>query len=209
FGVGAISVLLAIASTAIALLALLHALRERRIARFSELLPDTIDVMVRAVRAGYPVPAALSLVAREIPDPVGPEFAIAAEDISFGQDLGTAVEGIYRRVGLEDLVFLVVAINVQTQTGGNLAEILARLSRLLRNRTKLQLKIRALSADGRISALVLSLMPFILFGGITLISPNYFVEARNNALFVPALTYSAISLLIGNVIMYRMVNFRF
>jgi tight adherence protein B len=209
FGVGAISVLLAIASTAIALLALLHVLRERRIARFSELLPDTIDVMVRAVRAGYPVPAALSLVAREIPDPVGPEFAIAAEEISFGQDLRTAVEGIYRRVGLEDLVFLVVAINVQTQTGGNLAEILARLSRLLRNRTKLQLKIRALSADGRISALVLSLMPFILFGGITLISPNYFVEARNNALFVPALTYSAISLLIGNVIMYRMVNFRF
>jgi tight adherence protein B len=106
-------------------------------------------------------------------------------------------------------VFLVVAINVQTQTGGNLAEILARLSRLLRNRTKLQLKIRALSADGRISALVLSLMPFVLFAGITLIAPNYFAEVRQHPIVVPALVYGAISLIAGNVIMYRMVNFRF
>src|ERR1035441_3944189 len=98
---------------------------------------------------------------------------MTADEISFGQDTRTAVEGLYRRVGLDDLVFLVVAINVQTQTGGNLAEI---VSRLLRNRTKLQLKIRALSADGRMSALVLSLMPFILLAGITLIAPNYFAE---------------------------------
>ncbi|HKS84535.1 MAG TPA: type II secretion system F family protein [Pseudolabrys sp.] len=209
FGPGWISALLTIALTPIAAFALLHILREKRRARFAELLPDTIDVMVRAIRVGYPLPAALSLVAREIPDPVGPEFAFTAEEISFGQDVRTAVQNLHQRVGLDDLIFLVVAINVQTQTGGNLAEILARLSRLLRNRTKLQLKIRALSADGRMSALVLSLMPFVLFAGISLIAPSYFAEARHSLVFLPALIYGALSLLIGNVVMYRMVNFRF
>jgi tight adherence protein B len=204
-----IALLLTIGSALVIIFAFFTTVRQRRIARFAELLPDSIDVIVRAVRVGYPLPAALSLVAREMPDPIGAEFGMTAEEISFGQDTRTAVEGLYCRVGLDDLVFLVVAINVQTQTGGNLAEILSRLSRLLRNRTKLQLKIRALSADGRMSALVLSLMPFILLAGITLIAPNYFAEVRSHPLVVPALVYGIISLVVGNVIMYRMVNFRF
>jgi tight adherence protein B len=98
---------------------------------------------------------------------------------------------------------------VQNQTGGNLAEVLSRLSRLLRNRSKLRLKIRALSAEGRVSAVVLSLMPFILFGGIGLISPGYFGEIRNDPLVMPALIYGGISLLLGNFVMYRMVHFKF
>ena len=209
FGRGVMALLLAFGSTLVIIFAFFSTVRQRRIARFAELLPDSIDVIVRAVRVGYPLPAALSLVAREMPDPIAAEFGMTADEISFGQDTRTAVEGLYRRVGLDDLVFLVVAINVQTQTGGNLAEILSRLSRLLRNRTKLQLKIRALSADGRMSALVLSLMPFILLAGITLIAPNYFAEVRSHPLVVPALVYGMISLVVGNVIMYRMVNFRF
>jgi tight adherence protein B len=209
FGRGAVSLLLAIGSTLFFGFAFFSTIRQRRIARFAELLPDSIDVIVRAVRVGYPLPAALALVAREMPAPVGPEFEMTADEVSFGQDIRTAVEGLYRRVGLDDLVFLVVAINVQTQTGGNLAEILSRLSRLLRNRAKLQLKIRALSADGHTSALVLSLMPFILLAGITLIAPSYFVEVRNHPFVMPALVYCIISLVVGNIIMYRMVNFRF
>jgi tight adherence protein B len=209
FDLGALSLFLAIGSTLFFVFAFFSTVRQRRIARFAELLPDSIDVLVRAVRVGYPLPAALALVAREMPAPIGPEFGITADEISFGQDTRTAVEGLYRRVGLDDLIFLVVAINVQTQTGGNLAEILSRLSKLLRNRTKLQLKIRALSADGRISALVLSLMPFILLAGITLIAPSYFVEVRHHPFVVPAVIYGSISLVAGNIVMYRMVNFRF
>ena len=209
FGRGLVALALAISSTLVIIFAFFSMLRQRRIARFSEQLPDSIDLIVRAVRVGYPLPAALNLVAREMPDPIAVEFGTTADEISFGQDIRTAVEGLYRRVGLEDLVFLIVAINVQTQTGGNLAEILSRLSRLLRNRTKLQLKIRALSAEGRISALVLTLMPFILFVGIMLIAPRYFAEVRNHPLVGPALVYGLISLVVGNVIMYRMVNFKF
>jgi tight adherence protein B len=187
----------------------LRIVRERRLARFADLLPDAIDVIVRAVRVGYPLPGALELVGREMPEPVGNEFAMTADEISFGQDVRTAIDNLFRRVGQEDLLFLVLAIKVQSQTGGNLADILSRLSRLLRNRTKLTLKIRALSADGRISALVLSLMPFILFGGICLISPGYFGEIKDHPLVGPALIYGALSLLIGNLVMYRMVNFKF
>jgi tight adherence protein B len=208
-GYGAAALLLA-AATALAIAALfLRAARQRRLARFAELLPDAIDVIIRAVRVGYPLPVALDLVAREMPDPVGPEFGKTADEITFGQDVRTALENLYRRVGQDDLLYLILAFKVQSQTGGNLAEILARLSRLMRNRTKLQLKIRALSADGRISALVLSLMPFVLFGGICLISPSYFGEIRHHPLVGPALIYGAVSLVIGNIIMYRMVNFKY
>jgi len=199
----------AVPSALVLLFLFFRAVRLRRIARFAELLPDSIDVIVRAVRVGYPLPLALDLVAREMPDPVGAEFKAASDEISFGQDVRTAIENLYRRVGQEDLLFLAVAINVQYQTGGNLAEILSRLSRLIRQRARLRLKIAALSAEGRVSALVLSLMPFILFGGISLISPGYFGEIRYHPLVEPALIYAALSLLIGNVIMYRMVNFKF
>jgi tight adherence protein B len=208
-GRGSASLALAIVTALLMILAFLRTARRRRLARFAELLPDTIDVIVRAVRVGYPLPAALELVSREMPEPVASEFGKTADEIMFGLDLRTAVDNLFGRVGQEDLLFLILAIKVQSQTGGSLADILARLSRLLRNRTKLALKIRALSADGRISALVLSLMPFLLFAGINLISPSYFGDIRDNPIVGPALIYGALSLAIGNFIMYRMVNFRF
>jgi len=183
--------------------------RQRRIGRFAELLPDSIDVLVRGLRAGYPLPAALDLVAQEMPDPVGTEFRLTSDEISFGQDIRTAIDNLYRRVGQDDLLFLIMAVNVQSQTGGNLAEILAGLSRLLRNRAKVSMKVRALSADGRMSAVVLSLIPFILFGLIALISPSYFGEVRDHPLVMPALIYATVSLVLGNIVMYRMVNFKF
>lgn len=182
---------------------------KKRRARFSALLPETVDVIVRGIRVGYPLPAALNLVAREMPDPIGTEFGMVAEEIAFGQDIRTAVENLYRRVGQDDLLLLIMAINIQSQTGGNLAEILSGLSRLLRSRSKIRMKIKALSADGRMSAIVLSVIPFLLFGGICLISPSYFGEIRHHPLVMPALVYAAISLIIGNIVMYRMVNFKF
>ena len=208
-GFGLLAVLAALATAAGVAGLVLNMIRLKRIARFTELLPDAIDVIVRGVRAGYPLPVALDLAAREMPDPIGTELAMTSDEISFGQDVRTAVENLYGRVGHDDLLFFVVAVNVQTQTGGSLAEVLSRLSRLLRNRAKLRLKIRALSAEGRVSAVVLSLMPFILFGGITLISPTYFTEIRDDPLVMPALIYGAISLLLGNIVMYRMVHFKF
>jgi tight adherence protein B len=208
-GFGLTSFVLAVVLSLVLTYLFFRSVRNRRISRFAEQLPEAIDLIVRGVRVGYPLPVALGLVAREMPDPIGTEFELTSEEITFGQDVKTAVDNLYRRVGQEDLLFLVVAINVQNQTGGNLAEILARLSRLVRNRAKVQLKVKALTAEGRVSTKFLTAMPFILLGVVSLISPSYFGEVRHHPLLVPALTYAAISLGIGNVIMHRMVNFKF
>jgi tight adherence protein B len=208
-GAGPKALAIAVVGASLSLLIYFRSARQRRIARFAALLPDTIDIIVRGLRVGYPLPSALDLVAREMPEPISGEFRMTCDEIAFGLDLRTAIENLHRRVGQEDLLFLVMAINVQNQTGGNLAQILAGLARLLRNRSKLALKVRALSADGRMSAVVLSLIPFILIGGIQLISPSYFGEVRHHPAMLPALIYAAVSLTIGNVIMYKMVNFRF
>lgn len=209
FGYGLLAVVGGSSSALVVTYLFFSVVRQKRIARFAEQLPDAIDVIVRGVRVGLPLPAALALVAREMPDPIGTEFGLASDEVAFGQDLKLAMENLYRRVGQDDVQFLVVAVNVQSQTGGNLAEILSRLSRLVRSRGKLQLKIRALSAEGRISAKFLSVMPVALLAVISLISPKYFAEVRHHPLMEPALAYAAVSLLVGNIVMYRMVNFKF
>jgi tight adherence protein B len=198
---------LVVATSAVVLF--LHATRARRMARFAEQLPDALDVIVRGVRAGHPFSAALGLVAREMPDPIGTEFGMTSDEIVFGLDVRTAIENLHRRTGQQDLLFFVIAINIQTQTGGSLAEILLRLSRMIRSRSKLRLKIRALTAEGRLSAIFLSLMPFVLVGVITLISPGYYAEVRHHPVIVPALILGLTLLLMANVILYRMVNVKF
>jgi tight adherence protein B len=208
-GFGAIAFIGAVILSLLLTYLFFRIVRTRRVARFAQQLPDAIDLIVRGVRVGYPLPVALGLVAREMPEPIGTEFGLTSDEITFGQDVKTAVENLYRRVGQDDLLFLVVAINVQSQTGGSLAEILVRLSRLVRNRAKVQLKIRALTAEGRVSAKFLSAMPFVLFAVVSLVSPAYFGEIRHHPIVVPALIYAALSLIIGNIMMYRMVNFKF
>jgi tight adherence protein B len=208
-GFGVLPFVLAVVATLVAVFIFLATRRRKRIARFGEQMPDAIDVIVRGVRAGFPFSAALDLVAREMPDPVGAEFGITSDEIAFGLDVRTAIEHLYRRVGQEDLLFFVVAISIQTETGGNLAEVLSRLATLIRNRIKLRLKINAITAEGRLSAVVLTLMPFVLFGVISLLAPNYFSGIRNHPIVMPALFFALGSLAIGNIIMYRMVHFKF
>ena len=208
-GFGVLALVLAAIAAVLAVFLFLATLRRKRIARFGEQLPDAIDVIVRGVRAGFPFSAALDLVAREMPDPVGTEFGIASDEIAFGLDVRTAIEHLYRRVGQEDLLFFVVAISIQTETGGNLAEVLARLAALIRHRIKLRLKVNAITAEGRLSAIVLSLVPFILFGIVSLLSPTYFSGIRDHPIAMPALVFALASLAIGNIIMYRMVHFKF
>jgi tight adherence protein B len=186
----------------------LHWVRQRRLLRFGEQLPDTIDVIVRGLRAGHPFRVALGLVAKEMPDPIGSEFGIFADEIAFGLDLSTAADNLVNRVGHDDLAFLAIAVNIQSQTGGNLAEILSRLARLIRSRAKMRLKIRALTSEGRLSAIFLSAAPFILFALISLISPRYFGDIRNHPIVIPATIVGFLLLGIGNFIMYRMVHFK-
>jgi tight adherence protein B len=183
--------------------------RARRIAMFADQLPDAIDIIVRGVRVGLPFTGAIALVAREMPDPVGTEFGMLADEIGFGLDVRSALDNLYRRVGQPDLLFLTVSLGIQTQTGGNLAEILSRLARLMRNRSTMRLKIRALSAEGRASAVTLSAFPFVLFFFVNFVSPSYYGAIWSNRLVDPAIYLSLLLLAAGNLIMYRMVHFRY
>ena len=183
--------------------------RRRRIAAFSEQLPDALDVIVRGLRAGHPFRVSLALVAREMPDPIGSEFGIVADEVTFGLEQTTAIDNLCRRVGQQDLSFFSTAVTIQQQSGGNLAEIMTRLSRLLRSRAKMRLKIRSLSAEGRLSAIALSSMPFLLIGVIHLVAPEYFALTNDSPVIMPAIVFGLFLLVVGNFVMYRMVNFKF
>jgi len=208
-GFGLIVFLVSVLAGALVLFLYLLLARRRRIARFTEQLPDSLDVIVRGLRAGHPFRVALGLVSREMSDPIGTEFGILADEIAFGLEQKIALDHLSRRVGQPDLAFLSIAVNIQSETGGNLAEILYRLSLLLRNRVKLRLKIRALSSEGRLSGLFLSAMPFVLVLIINLINPRYFWDVHGHPLFVPTIVFCSLLMACGNVVMYRMVNFKY
>jgi len=151
----------------------LRIMRGRRQKRFGAQFPDALDIIVRSLRAGHPVPIAIGLVAREMPDPIGTEFGIVADEITYGADLETGMRNLYYRVGQEDLPLFVTAVAIQSSTGGNLGEILENLSAVIRERFKMRRKIRALAAEGRASAMILSSLPIVMFLIVQVITPEF------------------------------------
>jgi tight adherence protein B len=151
----------------------LYLKRKARLRRFSALLPDAIDLLGRALRAGHAVTAAIEMVGREIADPVGSEFRRVFEEQNFGLPLREALLNLAKRVPVEDLQFLVTAMLVQKETGGNLAEVLDKAGMVIRERSRLLGQLRIYTAQGRMTGWVLGLLPFIVFTGMNLISPSY------------------------------------
>lgn len=186
----------------------LRFLRGRRQKKFGAQFPDSIDIIVRSLRAGHPVPIAVAMVAREMSDPMGSEFGIVVDEITYGADLETAMRNLYYRVGQDDLPLFVTAVAIQSATGGNLGEILENLSSVIRERFKMRRKIRALAAEGRASALILSALPIGMFFVINLVSPNFYASVWHEDLTKIVLTIAGCWMIVGNFIMYRMVNFK-
>jgi tight adherence protein B len=210
FAVGPLLASLAAVLVAVILpILVLMRLRGRRIKRFAEQLPEAIDIVVRSLRAGHPTPVSLSLVAREMADPIGTEFGLVCDEMTYGLELDRAMRNLLERVGLDDLRLIVVSMGVQASTGGNLAEILANLAQVIRDRFRMRRKIRAVSAEGRWSAILISVFPFALFGIIGLISPSYYGEVWDHPIVQPVLAAMVGWMLFGDYIMYRMVNFDF
>lgn len=160
----------AIASTPV--LWLLRLARKRRKA-FEDKLPETLDYIARSLRAGHSLTSAIGMVGKELPDPTGQEFKTVFDEISFGIPFKEAIGQLAERIHSDDLNFFVISLTIQHETGGNLAELLDGLAKTIRERSKLRGRIRTLSAEGRISALVLGIMPFAFAGIITLIRPAY------------------------------------
>jgi tight adherence protein B len=186
----------------------LRMLRGGRQKKFGAQFPDAIDIIVRSLRAGHPVPIAVNMVAREMPDPIGSEFGLVADEVTYGADLETAMRNLYSRVGQDDLPLFVTAVAIQGSTGGNLGEILENLSGVIRQRFKMRRKIRALAAEGRASAMILSSLPIAMFLIIQLVAPDFYASVWHEDITKTALMLAGGWMGIGNLIMFRMVNFR-
>ena len=186
----------------------LRLLRGRRQSRFAAQFPDALDMIVRSLRAGHPVPIAIGMVAREMPDPIGSEFGVVVDEITYGSDLESALRSLYFRIGQDDLPLFVTAVAIQGSTGGNLGEILQNLSGVIRQRFKMRRKIRALAAEGRASALILSSLPIAIFLVIQIVAPDFYASVWHESMTKTALALAGAWMGIGNFIMYRLVNFR-
>jgi len=186
----------------------LRFLRSRRQKKFGAQFPDALDIIVRSLRAGHPVPIAIAMVGREMPDPIGSEFGIVSDEITYGADLETALRNLYSRLGSDDLPLFVTAVAIQGATGGNLGEILENLSGVIRQRFKMRRKIRALAAEGRASAMILSALPIGLFIVIQFIAPDFYSSVWDEHLTKVLLVCAGVWMLIGNLIMFKMVNFK-
>jgi tight adherence protein B len=187
---------------------MLRFLRGRRRKQFGAQFPDSLDMITRSLRAGHPVPIAITMVAREMRDPIGSEFGIVADEITYGADLETALRNLYFRIGQDDLPLFVTAVAIQGATGGNLGEILENLSKVIRERFKMRRKIRSLAAEGRASAIILSSLPILMFLVIQIVAPDFYAGIWNEDITKKALAAALTWMGIGNFIMYRLVNFR-
>ena len=147
--------------------------RTQRLARFEEQLPDAIDIMKRALKAGHPFTSTLKLVAQDMDGPIAREFEVTFNDISYGNDTRRALLGLLSRVPSVTVMALVTSILVQKETGGNLAEVLEQIAKVIRSRFRFQRKVKTFTAEGRMSAWVLALVPLVLFATIWITTPDY------------------------------------
>jgi tight adherence protein B len=194
-------------ATALPYLAL-RLLRARRQKKFGAQFPDALDMIVRSLRAGHPVPIAINMVAREMTDPIGSEFGMVSDEITYGADLETAMRNLYARIGSDDLPLFITAVGIQGSTGGNLGEILENLSNVIRQRFKMRRKIRALASEGRASAMILSSLPIGMFIVVQVVAPNFYAAVWHEHLTKVLLGSAAAWMLVGNLIMFKMVNFK-
>lgn len=146
--------------------------------------PIALDIFVRGLRSGHPIPSALELLTTEMEDPIGSEFGIVLDEIAYGFDLRDALFRMAERWGLTDMHMFVVSVSVQTETGGNLAEILENLSGVIRERASMFMKVRALSSEGRMTALILTALPVMAFAGLFTSNPGFYLDVAQDPMFV-------------------------
>ncbi|WP_298359532.1 type II secretion system F family protein [uncultured Litoreibacter sp.] len=182
--------------------------RKKRVARFGLQLPDALDQMTRGLRVGHPLNTTLVNVAATMPDPIGSEFGYVADQIAYGDNLVDAFGALARRIDQEDMYYLAVSVGIQHGSGGNLGKMLGTLAKTVRQRAAMRRKVKAISAEGRISALVLSLLPFLIFGGTSLTAPEYYPSVQDDPLFMPMAVAVVLLVAINFFALRKVANFR-
>jgi len=165
-------------------------------------------VFVRGLRAGHPIAAALDLLTVEMPDPVGSQFGIAVDEVTYGAELRDALQSMAERWNLDDMRMFVVSLSVQNETGGNLAEILENLSKVIRERAAMFMKVRALSSEGRMTAVMLTVLPIFTFVLLFIVNASFFLDVANDPWFVPGFVFLLVLYLIGFFTIRKMVDLK-
>ncbi len=188
---------------------LLSFLTTMRMNKFLNLLPDAIELMVRGLRSGLPATDAMRTIAEELPDPVGPEFREVVEGQKIGIPMDKGLERMYERVPLPEVNFLSIAIAIQKETGGNLSEALENLAEVLRERKNMKLKIKAITQEAKVSAIIIGALPFVLIGGIAFLNPGHLDPFFNTQIGQITAIFSFTWMLIGVLLMRKLINFKF
>jgi len=181
---------------------------KKRLSLFEEQLPDAVDLIVRSLRVGHPFASAINVVADEMYDPIGSEFGLIADEATYGMDVVTALDDVAERIDIQDMRFLAVAVAIQSRAGGNLAEILDGLAKVIRARFKLFRRVRAITAEAKWSGWFLSVFPFAALFMVNLTNPGYYDAVSLSSFFVPACIFVGIMLTLNIIIMRALVNIK-
>ena len=177
----------------------------KRMAMIEEQLPDAVELMVRSLRVGHPFSSAVSIVSKEVQDPLASEFGVIADEAAYGRDVGEALKDMAERLDMQDLRFLAVAVTIQQQSGGNLAEILAGLAKVIRARFRLFRRVKAITAEAKWSGKFLSAFPILALIVINIGDPHYYDEVRDHPYFIPACFFVGI-FLAANLMVMRVLT---
>tara|TARA_R110000850_G_scaffold17028_14_gene52686 strand:- start:475 stop:1437 length:963 start_codon:yes stop_codon:yes gene_type:complete len=175
---------------------------KKRMSMIEEQLPDAVELMVRSLRVGHPFTNAIAIVSKEIQDPLASEFGIISDEAAYGRDIGEALKEMAERLDMQDLRFLAVAVTIQQQSGGNLAEILAGLAKVIRARFKLFRRVNAITAEAKWSGKFLSAFPIVALIVIKLGDPHYYDEVMTHELFIPG-CIAVVLFLCANLLVMR------
>lgn len=178
---------------------------KKRMKAIEEQLPDAVELMVRSLKVGHPFSSTIAIVSKEIADPLASELGLIADEAAYGRDVGEALKDFAERLDMQDLRFLSVAVTIQQSSGGNLADILAGLAKVIRSRFKLFRKVQAISAEARWSGTFLSSFPVIALIGINLLDPHYYDDVMDTPFFIPACLVVA-GFLVANIFIMKMLT---
>ncbi len=181
---------------------------KKRMSMIEEQLPDAVELMVRSLRVGHPFSSAIQIVAKEVPDPLGSEMGVIADESAYGRDVGEALKALAERMDMQDLRFLAVAVTIQQTSGGNLAEILDGLAKVIRARFKLFRRVKAITAEAKWSGTFLSGFPLAALVMINVIQPHYYDDVKETAAFIPACLVVAAFLVANIFVMRALVNIK-
>ncbi|MGR3659955.1 MAG: type II secretion system F family protein [Paracoccaceae bacterium] len=181
---------------------------KKRLALLEEQLPDAVELMVRSLRVGHPFSSALTIVSKEIPDPLASEMGIISDESAYGRDVGEALKAMAERLEMQDMRFLAVAVTIQQTSGGNLAEILDGLAKVIRSRFKLFRRVAAITAEAKWSGMFLSMFPLGALVAINVIQPHYYDDVKETSAFIPACLVVAAFLVVNIFVMRALVNIK-